>query len=461
MTMDTKDDELIISMERFSSELKSVTCDEKVTLTFTSNVTYAHAIKSWDWVNLQQHRTFILIANHPGCGRENSRVPWTVSDVYYDPKNLTVRLNATMKTWEEVAHTYTMDFGHYTPPTPPAVTQNNSSYANQSSVGKRLTIDKELSLNLTHEFPKDLFGAVTQGAFTLVVACPNCTSRGELVLAGHIEATLLGGLKSFKITAKPKGIAVDLTLATTFIGDINIPALSKSKTLTNIGLPGFTIPGVLTLGPSLGVDVGVTLVPGEGAATFTMGTSGTIPDTAIAEVELVGDAPGTFSGWKPTFTAQPMRVDFKIATILEVFSQLNVEVSAQVLGNGMGVDFGMKIPDLKGKAIAKFSPSGGACEGSLQTEAAALEASVGAVLVLSTFVKVATVKTTVKSIPVFAVGDAKTFASVCFPFGPVAASSGGNSTGVNSNSTIVPSGGKSNSTLLRRHRSRHGHYGRG
>lgn len=104
-------------MERFASQLKDVYCSQDMMMSFKSKNSYSSAVASWNWVNFNENRTFIMVANYPGCGAANSRQPWVVSNAAYGPDNLAVHLNATKKTWKEVAHTYSLDFGRYSPPT--------------------------------------------------------------------------------------------------------------------------------------------------------------------------------------------------------------------------------------------------------------------------------------------------------------------------------------------------------
>jgi hypothetical protein len=104
MTLDTGDDELIISMERFADDLKFVNCNEQMTAAFKSNEAYQYAIDDREWANFKEKRTFIPIANYPGCDRNRSRQPWVVSNVQYDVPNFIVHLNATKKSWTDIAH---------------------------------------------------------------------------------------------------------------------------------------------------------------------------------------------------------------------------------------------------------------------------------------------------------------------------------------------------------------------
>lgn len=412
MTMDTGDDELIISMERFASQLESVNCTEEyMAMTFTSNVTYEHAINSWEWVNANNNRTFIMIANHAGCGKDKSRSPWLVSNVYYEPSNLTVTLNSTKKTWEETAHSYALDFGHYAPPAPAAVQQNGS-------LAKRWTFDKSFPLDLTHQLPSDMFGAINTGDFNLAVSCPDCGTKGQLVLAGHVEVKFFGGLKSFTVSATPHGIAAALNLKVKVGGTLPMGGFSQTINLATLDLGGFSIPGILTLGPTFNIDAGFGLSSLTGSATFSTGISASIPDDSVAEVDLTGNKASDISGWTPAFVTQPLTVDAQIAVGMDVYTKLSIAASLLVLGNGFSVNLGLKVPDVTLKAIASVKQEGGVCDGSSKTIGVSLEAGIGAVLELQGFTEVLGDKHMFLNNPLFNSGSAFTFTPVCFPFGP-------------------------------------------
>lgn len=125
MTLDASNHEnkLILSMDRFVGKLKEVDCASNIRMKFTSNDTYADAIHQWDWVNFNEHRTFILVANYPGCADNNTREPWIVRNVRNEPETLTVHLDAKKSTWDEVSKgvPFKIDFGRHTRTTQPTI----------------------------------------------------------------------------------------------------------------------------------------------------------------------------------------------------------------------------------------------------------------------------------------------------------------------------------------------------
>jgi hypothetical protein len=179
----TKDDELVISMERFAHELKAVNCSQNMWLTFKSNDTFQYVMQTWNWVNVYGTRSFIMVANYPGCGVDSSREPWVVNNVRAYNSSLTIYLDATKKTWQEVLHTYDLDFGDFVPP--------------QSTKERRfldVNFDKSFTVDLSSQLPTELFKTTTPNNITLAVDCINCGTKGTLVFAGHISASLFDGI---------------------------------------------------------------------------------------------------------------------------------------------------------------------------------------------------------------------------------------------------------------------------
>ena len=67
----------IVMMERFEGLTSAVDCssegDGQLSLSFKSQDAYKHALKQWDFINQSDNGTFLLIANHDGCGPDGER----------------------------------------------------------------------------------------------------------------------------------------------------------------------------------------------------------------------------------------------------------------------------------------------------------------------------------------------------------------------------------------------------
>lgn len=329
MVLYTQEDELIVSMERFAQDLKSVECDENMSLTFKSNLTFALVQQNWNWVNFNGLRTFIMVADYPGCGKNLSRNPWVVSNVTFDSSSLTVHMDAVLKTWKDVAHTYTLDFGDFTPST-------------QTKEKRFLDVsfDKSFTVDLTSTLPTDIFSLTSDDGLrnvSLGINCNDCGTTGDIVFSGHIEASLFDGITVLQLSATPHNIAANLNLTFELEGMLNLDVsdpLQFNKKLLIIPLPGggFTIPDLITFGPNAQVSAGVALDSLEGQASIEFGIHASIPNTAVAVVDLHSKQTVDIHGWEPVIIAQPLEIEAEIEVEIELYTEIAVAVSLLFFG---------------------------------------------------------------------------------------------------------------------------------
>ena len=322
--MYTPEDQLIVSMERFAHQLKSVDCSENMTLTFNSNRTFGLVQQSWNWVNFNGLRTFILVADYPGCGKNESRNPWVVSNVQFDSSSLTVYLDAVLSTWKEVAQTYTLDFGELTPST-------EATEKRLFSIG----FDKSFTVDLTSTLPTDIFSLAIDnslGNVSLALDCHDCGTTGDIVFSGHVEASLFSGITVLQLSATPHNVAANLNLTLELDGELNMeqtePYQVNEKILT-IPLPGagFTIPDLITFGPNAQVSAGFALDSLEAGASIEFGVHASIPNTAVAVVDLHSKQTVDIHGWEPVITTQPLEVHAEIEAQVELYTELSIAVN--------------------------------------------------------------------------------------------------------------------------------------
>lgn len=349
MTLHGKDQELVISMERFASELASVTCGENLSMTFTSNETYTQVISEWDWVNLHENNTFILIENYKGCGTDNTRQPWAVSSASYDNEHHAVHLKATKKTWQEAAHTYSMDFGKYSPPQPASSAHKRGllGMPDISASGS-----KTWSIPMTQTLPSSLFKSATHGTLQFAVDCVSCGTKGTIELTGHVESSLKNGLTVFSVSAVPKAFTSTLALKLSGTGSLG-STWTQQATFLTVTVPGFSIPQILTVGPNLKFSGGLTVSKITGSAQISSGITATVPDTSVASVDFATSAVDV-KGWTPTFKADPVTFSAQVDSEVSLYVQIAVAISLTCLGTGFSVDLGLKIPEIDIKAQGKY-----------------------------------------------------------------------------------------------------------
>ncbi len=118
MTLYAPDGLLMIMLERFEGLTTAVDCkgdDGIMSLTFSSQDAFNHALQEWSYINKNDDGQFLLMANHEGCGPDDQRQPYLISKITEDTTALTTYLTAQTAPWSDVAGTYDIDFGQAIP----------------------------------------------------------------------------------------------------------------------------------------------------------------------------------------------------------------------------------------------------------------------------------------------------------------------------------------------------------
>ena len=149
----------------------------------------------------------------------------------------------------------------------------------------------------------------------------------------HIETSWFQ-ITIFTLTAKPVGLQGDLNLALTVTSE-NLAYSWKPDPITFFTIPigGFSIPELITVGPSLEIGTGLALSGAKGSAIISSTIKAVIPDSPTAQVRLAGNKGATFSGWEPQFEAGPLNVDAQLFTNAEVFAVAKLGIGVTILGN--------------------------------------------------------------------------------------------------------------------------------
>ena len=91
MTLYAPDGLQIVMMERFEPLTSAVDCkgdDGEMSLTFNSQEVLDYAVNTWSFINQAKDESFLLIANHDGCGPDEERQAYRL----VDNQNSTIRL---------------------------------------------------------------------------------------------------------------------------------------------------------------------------------------------------------------------------------------------------------------------------------------------------------------------------------------------------------------------------------
>ncbi|KAH0543390.1 hypothetical protein FGG08_002248 [Glutinoglossum americanum] len=332
MTVYTAKGEWIISMESFREMLETVRCDDRtVVLFFKSNASFQYAVHAWKWVNEDAENSFIMVVNHHGCGDGTyGTQPYNISGIRYDEQHFATYLLAEKLSWREAVHTFDLDF------------TNNFGYG----IGARqlATYDKSTTLSLTNDFSQDLFSEDI-GEVTISVACTDCTTEGGMVVSVHVGVSI-GNLEEFTISASPKDFIATMELQASIEATLGSPYSWRQK-ITSVELGGFTIADILTLDSTLDYYIGFSVSAWQSFSAVTFGTSATLSDSAVAEIDLLNIKHSNFSGWAPTFQPLPISASTRVSGDMVAYSEPALTLHLTVLGIGFEAGLDFKLPEAR------------------------------------------------------------------------------------------------------------------
>jgi hypothetical protein len=349
------EDAHVIAMDKFAGMLKNVQCMPNMgmmDIEFKHHSDYRRAKSTWDWVNNKQANHFVLVANYPGCGADGQRQPYFVTKMTEDDKKNTVHLTAEEKPWKQVL--------------PKWYVRANSRGINSpdhTSLHKR--ISKDVSIDLTSDFSKDIFNTDVSG-LNIDVACSDCGTSGSLDFDFEVAGgDLFKGQNPFSIqqasiTVTPNSIAAFMTIEVTASGTL-AQGFETDIPVINIPIGGINIPGVLDIGPTFGVDVGASFSDWTGEAKASYGARLDVPTDSVAKLDFLDQANNEFNGWAPTFTSTGPSLSATISAHAEVFAKASIALTAEAFGFGFEAGLDLKLPDLNVDFAATASTDGGAC----------------------------------------------------------------------------------------------------
>ena len=383
-------------------------CNGDLVLTFKDNATFQDAISDWAWVNFHDNRTFFMINNWGPCAAasESGRQPWIVHGVdVYDEQNFIVNFNASLSDWDDVMTGAVIEFGSMS----------------ASTASKRTdTVSKTLSLSVAHSLPQTFFSKSTNNGLDFSIDCPGCATTGTIDVQGKIVMNTVIGIptsvKSISLTATPKGVGANLALGFSVSGTLG-SGWTKDWNLVTVGLPGWSIPKIIDLGPQFTVDAGFTLSGIEGSASISAGVNIAIPDSSSAVLGIDG-MDSSFSGWVPKATPQTPKVSVEVDGSLELYTELGLDIGLTVLSKwGFGGGLFLRIPEVSIDLGAEFNTQG-VCPGSADVFGVKLGATVGVDLNLGVYTESGGDKSWKAKKSMYTNSNLITPIDKCFPLGP-------------------------------------------
>ncbi|KAF7176111.1 hypothetical protein CNMCM7691_001587 [Aspergillus felis] len=286
------------------NDVSRVTCSaESVTVTFNSTTIFNQAYTSWPRADL------LLVTNHLGnCDAEAERGIYHAASLNFDASTLTITASTSKTNLQEQAKAVTIAFGHSTP------SQHKRELA--TSVDLAWSGDLIRTTGLTiHANNATLDAAVTiDGIIAYNIETKTATTLG-LDIAVALDSTL----------------SLSVSAAGSFLRNVYTYRWSP------IEAAGFSIPGILTVGPVLDLNVGVDMGmngTADVSSNMTMATSG------LFHLDLLNMTDSSASGVAPKATATS-RMDTAADIQLDPFVGAEVGVTVNLFEGLLDLSSGL------------------------------------------------------------------------------------------------------------------------
>ncbi|KAG9234705.1 hypothetical protein BJ875DRAFT_534596 [Amylocarpus encephaloides] len=281
---------------------------------------------SWD--NLGP---FLIVSSHPGCNADGERAPHLVSRIHYDNEKATATFSVKPIQWKQAYNTMTVKFGSSpgqyaatsfrtheglrrragtassTVSPPPAATSHSATLnlTNPLNSGQRLDPNLEL---FSYTSPP---GVVTESA---TVSCKNCSLSGTIdIIEGEFtinnsDVPLVGDLIDFVEGGFFQIVANNMAAHIEMDAKLNLVVeKSFNKSLGEYGVPGFSVPGVATIGPFFR-PVLLSSIKLESELSFTYGFDLKVPNNSSMTLNIGNITESKIQGFKnANVTALPFQ----------------------------------------------------------------------------------------------------------------------------------------------------------
>ncbi|KAJ6258891.1 hypothetical protein Dda_5786 [Drechslerella dactyloides] len=357
----------LIMMEKFDKLLRSISCRKgRVVLRFNDEDAMNYAIKAWDWINEKESDYFFLIANHKSCSENMQRTPYRVDKVKYDKKSFTTTLTTNDIPWETVATDFDLSISSANMPrrvrtrsvqTLDIIKRGFWDFIGNFNFGKSVYWD--LTIGDVNGGRRKIFADPLHEFSKLEITCVGCYLAGGVEIGGFIKVEK-GSVKQLYVAAKPKNLHGKLEVETFIRASLPEPGLKWDVNLFELGIPGLSIPGIFTLGPSLQYQVGFQLAAAGGQGNFSLGVQTTIPNEATVIGNLLDVTKSSATGFEGS-TVKP------ILMLNEMSARANFYVYAQpVIGFGVRVltQYGvegaieLKLPYINADIVSGYNKDG-------------------------------------------------------------------------------------------------------
>ncbi|KAL9024350.1 MAG: hypothetical protein Q9196_006579, partial [Gyalolechia fulgens] len=361
----------IVLMERFEGLTAAVDCkgdDGAMSLTFKSKAAYDYALQAWEYINEDDSQQFLLIANHDGCGPDDERQPYKVSNVIESSADLTIGMKTTIAAWSEVAGTYDLDFGKAALNQAQQRLKPRGFWGDIGDIGKTVLegaqgnadVDKSVTFNVDVGEAGKKTNIYTDPKNRFSIDCVDCYVTGSWQVEGHIVVSGFK-LQDLTLSAAPSNFKAKLELEATVTASKEPEPLQASKELFAAPIPGagIAVTGIFKLGATVSYEVG-TSVTFAGTATAAFGLEASLPNGAKVVADVNDPSRSSATGWERSSLTPSFEITQLSASLtLAAFSQPKVSFGVELIEVGnIEIALTMKLPEISSTMSATYNPQG-------------------------------------------------------------------------------------------------------
>ena len=274
-----------------SDAVKSAKCTgDELWITFWQQNAYNYAKSTWP----KSGTKFILATYFPGCAGHNAgrRSFSLVNSYQMDDSTLAIRAVVEDTDLKSIMQNFNLQWG--------TATAQNRTLSKRVSIGSH-TVSINVAPAANSLVTTSAFGSTFPIYSNNYISayCVTCAARGSLTLSGQINWSILHPTTLQSGSAIVINGNLDIRALIGITGQASYSNHALTKTLFSSGLPGFSIPGIINLGPQItataNLDVDVNAA-GQLLAGFELAWP-----NAQTTIDLVA-ATQSNSGWTPSFS---------------------------------------------------------------------------------------------------------------------------------------------------------------
>jgi hypothetical protein len=340
--------------ERFNDTIASLSCSSTaLKMKFKNEDDYTLAKNSWNWVNQNSNRYFVMVVAWPSCGGD--RRPYKVTSYTSNNATMTITMSAAPKDFQKAFPYMKLS----------VATNGILDGVVPTGTRKRASLSTSIPISLEHDFSgTKIFDAQAEDV-DVSLNCGTCNTAGTLNIDAELSFNLFSSpTLSGTISVTPSGVAATVGLSLTASGEVT-QAIDESVNFVTFTLPGgISIPLIGMLGPSLMVDMVATISSITASATVNLGSvTMSIDDNSKAQLDLANSANNVLTGFTPTFSAEGPSVDAGISASAQFGPQIILGIDAEVFGTGAAAGLALNAPSLNLNAAIEATAADNGCAG--------------------------------------------------------------------------------------------------